>query len=823
MNRPEDESRPDAATARSQPPDGVAFETLIYTDCRPGQGLQGSAGLQFQARSAGADRDAMSVVQRNLLYEPPAGWMRDRRPVEAYPPSFAHIWDGLFATAAGVYLGREANGGREGNQLTHGVVTRDPLAYGPVRPAQLFQAPFWTAEPAPSTDCAPIGPGWSPGPFDAVAAQEFVLGQPHGATLLVTLLSALHRLDGPDGARVLFIADDPSAVLRWITAATLLMPQRRALKIGFKVFTTNPAYAAQPVVAVHPDWDSTSVDVDNDSGYAVFDLIRHEWSELPATSTARRLVRLFCAEDPYDVVDLVEVAAATREPAPEALELSQAMVLPRGQLSLETARLAVDWLRETPAGLLATHRGVLVDQLADLVERWPQDVLLGLDDVARAGQVPKDRVAPVRAALIRSEIERAASDHEVSGVLLPELPDGVWQPEHQRWAERQVVQALGAGLPPAAFDAVLRVAKRFNLPVRLGELRDASHAFVLDWADHPERGYLPSRWPCAAELRDQLEDVLNRRVVQGDGEAVGDDWWDRMASRLTTVDAPLDEAVLAAMMCHSPAEERERAVHEWILGARRLAQPQRALRRIIEVLWRRTRPTAAELRLLGELLGDGVELDRESSERLVGHLADADVPLTAELVGATRELIRGGLLRPPPVVHGLLALDRQLATVCECLPSTPDERTYLGHVELIESAGDRLLRLWCGPLVDALLRIPRPEWVPPVLRLLPEPGYVVYRDRLLAAVTKRADPGYPLTAFYLSYRNPAVPEPDRGTLRVRVEQWSSVAPERNLKQADSRIDQWPDPWPERWSAVKEQGRSRARSWPRWPRPRSEGG
>src|SRR5262249_59335242 len=48
------------------------FETLIYTDCRPGEGLQGVAGLQVQARSADSAAAAEPLVQRYLLYEPPA-------------------------------------------------------------------------------------------------------------------------------------------------------------------------------------------------------------------------------------------------------------------------------------------------------------------------------------------------------------------------------------------------------------------------------------------------------------------------------------------------------------------------------------------------------------------------------------------------------------------------------------------------------------------------------------------------------------------------------------------------------------------------------
>ena len=141
---------------------------LYYTDCVPGQGLQGGAGFQFQAVSGPQATEAMALVQRTALYEPPPGWMRERRPVGDYPLSLAHtVEDGLLVTAAGRYLGREANGTREGNQFTHAVATRDPEGYGLVRPAQLWAAPWWASGPASTTDLDPApvppAPGGTPG------------------------------------------------------------------------------------------------------------------------------------------------------------------------------------------------------------------------------------------------------------------------------------------------------------------------------------------------------------------------------------------------------------------------------------------------------------------------------------------------------------------------------------------------------------------------------------------------------------------------------------------------------------------------------------
>lgn len=105
----------------------TGFGALYYTDCRPGQGLLGGAGFQFQASSSDLPPEAPGLVQRVALYEPPVAWMRQRRPVADCPLSLIHAAEGaVYVTAAGRYLGVEANGTREGNQFTHAVVTTDP-------------------------------------------------------------------------------------------------------------------------------------------------------------------------------------------------------------------------------------------------------------------------------------------------------------------------------------------------------------------------------------------------------------------------------------------------------------------------------------------------------------------------------------------------------------------------------------------------------------------------------------------------------------------------------------------------------------------------
>jgi hypothetical protein len=784
---------------------GAAFETLIYTDCRPGQGLQGSAGLQFQARSSGADREAMSIVQRGLLYEPPSNWMRDKRPVADYPRSFGHAMDGLLVTAAGLYLGREANGGREGNQLTHSIVAADPAAYGPVRPAQLFGAPFWTDEPAPSTECPPVPAGWSPGPFGVDAAQEFVRAQPRGADLLVALLSALYRIDEPDGTRVLFIAEETAAVLGWITAATLLVPQRRALTIGFKVFTTNPAYATQPIVAVHPEWDSTTVSLENAAGYTVFDLVRNDWTEVPPTPEATLLVRLFLEEDPYDVVDLVEVTAETGRPGLAGLAIGQAMVLPGRSMTLDTARLGVDWLRDTSHGLLPQHRGLLVDQLVGSMERWPHDVLLGLDEVSRAGQVPDDRVAPVRLALIRAEIDRAIRHYEVADQQVAPLPTDVWQHDDRVAAEDAIIDALWSGIDPASFDAVLRVARRFGLRVRIEELRDVAHAFVLDWADHPERAYDRRRWNCGSALRDQLFDELTRRVQAGRADEVGDLWRIKLTPQVLTVDMPLDEALFAAWMVHANPAERMRIAEKFLRLASSAVDAPQALRRTAGALWRRATPTVDELRVLCELLPENVGLDQAVFRSQIELFADGSRPLSGELLAVTRQLYERGTWRPPTFVLGMLARDDDLRIVCGNLPRETDPDRYQEQLDRISAAGERLVSARADSLVEALLRMPDPLLVSSALAVLPGPVRGSYCERLLKAVRKPGLPLHAVTAFVLS-SSKRIPRDKPGVLGARAREWMAQASDRRLKEANGQVAKLGEAWATSWAAEQEQVR-----------------
>ena len=713
----------------------AAFEALLYTDCVPGQGLAGTAGLQFQARSAGADRAAQQVVQRSLLYEPPDAWMRERRPVPDYPPSFAHVHDELYATGAGVYLGKEANGGREGNQLTHSIVTRDPADYGLLRPAQLFGAPWWTRTPAPSTTCAPPEV-LEPGPFDVDAARDLVLADPRGRARLVALVSAFDRIGGPDERRVLFVAEDAAAVLAWIAAASMLLPQRRALEIGFKVFTLRPAYAPQPVVAVHPAWGSSSVSVANDSGYAVFDLVDGDFTDVPPTDEAARRVDLLRNEDydPYDVLDVIEYASWIGLSPRENVDLAVAVRWP-GPMPADLARLAVRWLRDSDPDLLPDCRRALVDQLCDRIGHWDRDLLVDLDALAVAGQVPADRIAAVRLALIGAELDRVTHDPGSAAGPLPALPAGVWQPAQVLETEELVARALADSGRNSAFDALLRLAKQLDVVVRLERLGPVVDAFVEDWADHPEHPYRHAAWAQGDVLDLRLRRLLAERVDDGRAAEVGDAWWRRLEPRTERLHSDLDRAVVAAAMAHGSEALRLDLVRRFAPGG-------------VDVLWSRTGPTDDELR---ELLPIGSLLPGHLFDEFRRRLLNRAVPLTREAVDLARDLADHGLYQPSTAVREVVLGDEQLARICHDLPRRPDAGVFMTYPPLLHDIDERLKDLWAGPLADAMLQAGEPRWAEMLVQELSRQGYVTLVRKLVASLGSTTPYRHLLIGFYLAH------------------------------------------------------------------------
>lgn len=783
------------------------FDAVIYTDCRPGQGLSGGAGLQFQATSGEhVDAQAMVLVQQHLLYEPPASWMRDRRPVADYPPSLAHLGGTHLVTAAGVYLGREANGTREGNQLTHALITRDPQAYGLLRPAQLYGAPFWVTGPAPSTRCDPVPADPSPGVLDTETVHAFVRAHPDGTRLLAALVSVLSLPDDGRSPQVLFVADQVEPVLTWIAAATLLLPQRQALQIGFKVFTTAPTRAAQRVLAVHPAWDPPPASVDHPAGYLVVDLLAGRWNDTGTRASATRWAELFCTRDPFDVTDAVELAAGSGLDPEPAMSLALMAVLQEPPAP-EHAEALVDWLSEGPADLVAAYGVPVAAAFTQDVAGRPLTLLRALDRATRGGGF-EGRAVPVRLAWLAAELSAAQSLGRTVHEPVPPLDGRDWGDEHAAQAAQMVLSAA-RGARRGGFAAVLEVAGRFRIPVRFESLGDAATEFVHHWARSPEIPYRWSDWPCAHQIRDALRDHLNGDLAAGvlDPHTVGDGWHGRLSPMDPS--APLDAALVAATMAAGDAPQREQALHRLLSHATQGPDAARLVGALSGCLWRRTVPTRAELREVAAAAPAGTRLDATAVDRYLaearrgGALAAADLALVHDLVGR-------GLLRPAPHTARLLDDDDRLRQLATALPALDEHDPALAG--LLDGVSEAVLQVHRKALIEALLSSRVPDTACSVLECVP---VAVQRDYAAAVGTRLKDgpaPSTVATAMVVLHR--CSDQRVSAGLTAAVNKWVSWAGAVAVQRVSAMLRTCAHPGAyDRWIALLDENRiRRGRSW-----------
>jgi hypothetical protein len=768
-----------------------AFESIIYTDCRPDEGLSGVAGLQFQARSPGADQSALRLVENRLLYEPPALWTQQRRPVDDYPVSFAHDHDGWFATAAGRYLGKEIDGNREGNHLTHAVATRDPRAYRLVRPAQLFQAGFWTTAPAPRSECPPLAGPLAPGPFGPVEAQEFVTKSAERRAMLVHLLSAVECLTQPQPRRIAFIATDPVAVLQWLIAATLLVPQDVALRLGFKVFVTNPLYTSQPIIAVHPGFGPVPMSVRDDRGFVVFDLVGDDYTRLRPSENAGEWVERFCQGDPYDVMDMIESAAASGLTGRDARLIGVATKAAE-KLSDDQAIVLVDWLYQYP-DRLTPYRDRLIHHLTASIGRWSHPVLLRLDDFGRNDQLPPGMAPAVRLALIGTEASTARTDATVPAGRRPQVPG--WDPEHTTEAVRILTLALESGPPPPAFDAVLRLATRFGLDPDLTTIGAATATFVHLWASRPELNFDQAAWPTgvAQLISSALRRTLTERADSADRNLVGDEWWRRYADGLTEIRDALDEIVLATMVDRRTGPDRDQLVRDWL---HRAGADPAYYAHVVGALFERAHPFADELDLVIAQAPGPVPIPGHVFAELREWLLDRrSLPL--ELRALTRRLITAGLLRADAPMQDLLDQDARAQAATEALAAYSDPADFSSIVDNLNDVSRRVLAPYLRALVEGAIQLTRLGDLDRLLTAAPallDPYLVQLRAQLLN------DPPVELAvvAFYLCH-SPRVNEPARKELLLRVRSWIYQHPRKIRRFEHSLAEQHPEVF-RRWSA-----------------------
>ncbi|MGH3568148.1 MAG: hypothetical protein ACRDRH_19400 [Pseudonocardia sp.] len=701
------------------------FGSLYYTDCLPGQGLQGGAGFQFQAASPGVATEAMALVQRSALYEPPPAWMRDRRPVADYPPSLAHTAEGgVFATSTGRYLGQEANGTRQGNQFTHAVVTRRPADYGLVRPAQMWGAEWWAVEPAPGTELALLPANPTPGPLDTETVRDRVRAVPDGAARLVALLSAVHHLAHTDNRRgVVLVSADPEVAACWIAAVTLLLPRPDALRTSFKIFVADPQYGRHDIIALHPEWAGRWADTGSGSGLAVFDLDQGRHGAVEPTVSAQFWVPRFLDGDAYDVVDAIELAGqfaharAADEPGaptePSDADRLVALVVAAGERlsDPDRRRMAADWLRTAPEEAIVIARDTVLDAV---LEASPDAPLLRMLAEAAGSRGWEEAAARIQRGLLTDEIKEvlAAPDGLVALRTLNSFPKiellrrPVEDREHGRAEVETTLRVAHADQVPALFT----VAKRHGVRVSPPSVQDPVDRFAAWWLARPEPEFEPGRWPSPPEALDWVRAALRRALAGQDrwvaAEAVRDRWWRHLWKEAVNPVDPLDALLMSTAYANLPESPRENLMGVVLGQTARMGGGDRPSTVACDILFGQRSPTVPEARqFVDGLAAHQMPMSGDVAFWLCTVL-DAQKHVSADDLWINYQILDQG--HPLSKVQARWReRDDAVRVLIQDLIAEPPTRTSADLAAALTAAAGPIIELRVEMIVDTLLVAPR--------------------------------------------------------------------------------------------------------------------
>jgi hypothetical protein len=653
--------------------------------------------------------------------------MRDRRAVEDYQRSLAHTAEeGFWATAAGRYLGQEANGTRQGNQFTHTIVTREPASYGTVRPAQLWGADWWAQEPAPDTTLPELPADPAPGPLAVETVRDRVLATPDGDRMLAMLVSSLQHLSDPDMRRsVVLVGADPERAACWLAAATLLLPSPQALRVSFKIFVTDPQYARHEVVALHPDWAGRWADTRADSGLVVLDLDRGRFSDVEATASAAFWVPRFLREDPYDVVDAVEMAgqfAAARsrgedapddrfvEPTPADRLVAVVAAANESLRSLDEVAAVAEWLRTAPPEALDIARDDALK--AVLTTEPPAGVLRTLAAAVAGGVWEPAAVHRVLDGLLLAELTEAAEAPDGLTALAAARTHEPLRPpdrtDQDRTDAQETVEYALRAAAPDRFPALFTVARRHEVEPRPDEFAVAAVDFARWWVRQSDDEWGPDRWDAPAHTLERVRAVL-REELSAKPEVferiVEERWWKPLADSAANPADRLDRVVWAAMYCHLPGE------------------PANQLRRKVLDACLHRYPAADAGTYAWRIVSRFTNVELTECIAFVRELADRSLPLSEEVAGKLQKVaarqdklsIEG--LRLVQLVHerGYRLLpdlelqrvrDDEVSEIVKDLRATKPSRSAKDVATALNTVTGPMLTLRLPRIVDALVAAP---------------------------------------------------------------------------------------------------------------------
>lgn len=695
---------------------GEAFDRLLYTDCRAGTGRGAGGGFQVQAQSAGVDSAQAKMAVGWLLYDAPSSWIAQRRPVEEFPLGFAHAAEAGYGTAQSRYVGTEATGARQGNHLADCLLTRDPDLYGPTRPAQLWRSPLWRAEAWDATHCPQFEDTPPLGPLTVDAVADWLHARPEREPTLERLLSVLEE---PAGRRVVIAASGPDEALLWITAATLLLPVRAALDVSFKVFCSNPQQASHRIIAVpkelHPqvapgrvgsafvlDADDATCDTAEISDRARF------WAG-----------RFAAAEDPYDVVDAVELAgllgAETNQDC-DAMITAWALTVPDALLGDPAALFR--WLSHAAPKQQQEHGSEVVRRI--MATDVPAATLRWIDAAAARERFDADRLA-VRARLLTAEIAELRGGGEVADDALPPIDADA---SARRDADSELSSAILLG-SDAEVDLLLRLSRRHGVEPGLSPLRGRLSTFAIGWVDHPGCDYRPAGWalrePVLDLVHDELQERLATRGVAGIADALP--WlWRHLVHRPSDLADPLDCYIQVAAIRTLKGEQRLSRLNELIQQAGASPRAREEFACLQRTLVEGQVLGPAEALAMLQVLPETVPVAPEAIELAVDEIGRRAARPTPSTLNALGVLYRRGIAPQERPFADLLEADRDVLGFIEASRSTrfgDDNSWARQRVKQLGRAEPAVIQARLANLVAVCLECPAPGLGAAVLGVLP--------------------------------------------------------------------------------------------------------
>lgn len=535
------------------------LDVAVYSDTTAGESVDGVAGFNFRALSAGITADDRRRIREELLHRVHPTWSHDHDEL-AHPPTCAHArHDGRHYLARGHSTGLTLSG-RPGNLVTQVLVADSVAGFGAYHPAQAYAATSWTLAASPS---GPLEPWPAPGAvrpdFEAPALRAMIRSDPWAERVLPHYLTMLEAAIGDVPFRLVLIHRDLDVVMRWIAVGSLLLGAEAAERLTFRALVDDPARSNAAVVGVSPDFELEPI-----VGANVIDLERRTATPVQPSDSARARADALLAEpfvEPRPAFGLM----ATWAPYVDAELAARAASALHGAIPTDDAwTLAVELVEALDAAgatsALERPDPSILAALAGWSPRTPDDIRTARetrDAMRRTGATEiaevLDRVAGAGLERVVATLSEQLRAHDRAAEIA--VINGTWD-----WlADEEQAAPVHPWLEAALVGHLPREQRADALPGT--RLRIATWPIAIGRPILPRDNHLVASW-----LRHQGIDARLAAVVRTaltslhSGEAASDASYDELLD--ATLHAPYygtafpDEELAVLALDYAPVHER---------------------------------------------------------------------------------------------------------------------------------------------------------------------------------------------------------------------------------------------------------------------------